>query len=88
VPFDPSTLLRAGCAQDRGVDHGGLDVLVAEEFLDGANVVVLTLSCDSTGGGWRHFDRLSASADLVEQFLRNWFHLLPPVGLTFPVLAL
>ena len=29
----------AGVAEDVGVDHGRLDVLVAEELLDGADVV-------------------------------------------------
>ena len=29
----------AALVQDVGVDHGGLDVLVAQQFLDGANIV-------------------------------------------------
>ena len=30
-----------GYAQDKGVDHGRLDAPVAEELLDGADVVVI-----------------------------------------------
>ena len=39
VPFDPSTLLRAGCVQDRGVDHRRPHALVAQQFLHGADVI-------------------------------------------------
>ena len=42
----PSTIERAANAQwplveDVGIDHGGADIFVAEEFLDGANVVAV-----------------------------------------------
>jgi len=55
-------------ANSKILNHRRPHAPVAEEFLDGANVVVLAPSCDSTGGGWRHFDRLSASADLSSSF--------------------
>jgi len=31
----------AAALEDMGVDHGGFDVFVAEEFLDGADVVIV-----------------------------------------------
>ncbi|MDO9128841.1 MAG: hypothetical protein Q7U34_03145 [Anaerolineales bacterium] len=36
VPFD-YPFVPQGMAQDRGVDHGGFHILVAEQFLDGAD---------------------------------------------------
>ena len=39
---------QAAALQDVGVDHGGFDVFVAEEFLDGADVPSTTLRVNST----------------------------------------
>lgn len=32
---------KASCGEDMGIDHSGPDILVAEQFLDGTNVVPL-----------------------------------------------
>ena len=48
----------------------------------GADGVVFTLSCESTGGGWRPFDKLTTGAHLVEQFVVSRFQRVPPERLT------
>ena len=81
---------RGAAVQDMSVDHGGLDVAVAEEFLDGADIVAVFEQV----GGKGMAERVAASAlresgfkhSLVDCFLEKGFvEMIPTMPPCFAV---